>query len=176
MPFPGNGMSTRTSVLALTAALVVVTGHAVAQWRVVPEVPDGTASPVNIAVVDNESGHSLRIYRDDEFNVRGTFKIRGGFDTIHQNGCPTYRVDERPPVRVSFADGRCLLEPKRAHFTVGKIGESSNRELRRFMNGSDIVFRYRLANGGYRETTFTLRGSKYALNTAIGQDEIEFDE
>jgi hypothetical protein len=44
------------------------------------------------------------------------------------------------------------------------------------MNGSNIVFRYRLGGGNYRETSFTLRGSMYALTTAVEDLEVGADE
>jgi hypothetical protein len=175
MRFPGEPMKT-PAIMGIAAALVLGTGSASAEWRVVTESPPDTDAAVEVALVDNDSGHSLRIFRDDEFNVRGVFTIRGGFDTIDQDGCPTYRVDKREPVRVSFHARRCVLEAKRAEFTLGTIGDPNNWQLRQLIFGSDIVFRYRLDSGGYRETAFTLRRSKQALQSAIGQAEIEFDE
>ena len=44
------------------------------------------------------------------------------------------------------------------------------------MNGSNIIFRYRLGGGNYRETSFTLRGSKYALTTVVEDWEVVIDE
>ena len=77
---------------------------------------------------------------------------------------------------MTFDGGRCHILPKEARFTLGPAWDARNPELRRIMNGSRLVFRYRLANGTYRETDFTLRGSKYALTTAIPAAEIVYDE
>ena len=55
-------------------------------------------------------------------------------------------------------------------FTLGRV---EGRELRsvpvmELMNGTRLSFIYRAKQAGYRETEFTLRGSKQALNTALG--------
>lgn len=160
----------------LCALGVLLAGVANAQWRVAQDTPNGAASRIDIALVENDSGHSLRLYSDDTQNVRGIFTIRGGFDTIDPAGCPTYRVDKREPERVSFGNERCRILPKQAEFTLGKSGPGRNRRLHRIMNGSSLVFRYRLGNGVYRQTTFSLRGSKYALTTALRNSEVGADE
>lgn len=171
----------RTTALRLLTGVLCALGillvrAADAQWRVAQDSPNGVAARIDIAVVENDSGHSLQLYSDDSRNVRGVFTIRGGFDTIDPGSCPTYRVDEREPQRLTFEEQRCRILPKQAEFTLGKAGQGRNRQLRRIQNGSSLVFRYRLGNGTYRETAFTLRGSKYALTTAIQVSEVGADE
>jgi len=160
----------------LLAGGVLLGGAADAQWRVAQETPNGVDRRIDIAIVENDSGHSLRLYGDDDQNVRGIFTIRGGFDTIDPEGCPTYRVDGRQPQHVGFGQERCRILPKQAEFTLGKTGFGRNWQLHRIMNGDSIVFRYRLGAGNYRETVFTLRGSKYALTTAVQDLEVGIDE
>ena len=140
---------------------------AFAQWRVAQETPVGSDRRIDVAVIENDSGHELRLFNDEAHNVRAIFTIRGGFDTIDPGVCPTYRVDQREAKRVTFEAGGCRMLPRQAEFTLGKVGQGRNRELHRIMNGSRIIFRYRLGGGNYRETSFTLRGSKYALTTAV---------
>ena len=147
-----------------------------AQWRVAEETPLGYGKRVHVAIVENDSGHSLRVYNDETQNVRGLLTIRGGFDTVDPGGCPTYRVDEREPKRVTFEEERCRILPKQVEFTLGKTGFARNHRLRRIMNGNSLVFRYRLGNGTYRETVFSLAGSKYALTVAVEDQEPGFDE
>ena len=171
-----KGSRLRFTTGMLVACHMLFAGPALAQWRVAQESPNGSSKRIAVAIVKNDSGHSLRLFHDDSRNVRGIFTIRGGFDTIDPSGCPTYRVDERDPKRVSFEEGRCRILPKQAEFTLGKTGFGRNRQLHRIMHGSSIVFRYRLGGGHYRETVFTLRGSKYALTTAVEDLEIGVDE
>jgi hypothetical protein len=170
-----NASTIRLAAGILFATLLIAR-PAVAQWRVGQATSPGTEERIDVAIVENDSGHSLRLFGDDTQNVRATFTIRGGFDTMDPGVCPTYRVDQRAPVRVTFEEERCRILPKQAEFTLGKTGQGNNRKLHRIMNGDSIVFRYRLGGGNYRETTFTLRGSKYALTTAVEDLEAGVDE
>ena len=149
---------------------------ATAQWRVAQEIPAGSNFRIDVAIIENDSGHMLRLFNDESQNVRAIFTIRDGFDTIDPGVCPTYRVDQREPKRVTFEANGCRILPKQAEFTLGKVGQGRDRDLHRIMNGSDITFRYRLGGGNYRETSFTLRGSKYALTTAVTDLEFDNDE
>ncbi len=164
-----------TTAGVVTVALLLIQ-PAAAQWRVGQETPVGGTKRIDVAVVENDSGHRLRIFSDDDRNVHGIFEIGEGFDTIDPGVCPTYRVDKREPRRVSVGEGRCQILPKQAAFTLGRTYEGRNERLRRIMNGSNIVFRYRLGGGNYRETSFTLRGSMYALTTAVEDLEVGADE
>lgn len=170
-----NGSTTPAAAGILIAA-VLLFQTAAAQWRVGQESPTGSTKRIDVAVVENDSGHRLRIFSDDARNVHGIFEIGGGFDTIDPGVCPTYRVDKREPQRVAFGEGRCQILPKQAEFTLGRTYEGRNERLRRIMNGSNIVFRYRLGGGNYRETSFTLRGSMYALTTAVEDLEVGVEE
>lgn len=149
---------------------------ALAQWRVAQETPAGSSFSIDVATIENDSGHKLRLFNDESQNVRAIFTIRNGFDTIDPGVCPTYRVDQREAKRVTFEGVGCHILPKQAEFTLGKVGQGRNPDLHRIMNGSNIVFRYRLGGGNYRETSFTLRGSKYALTTAVADLEVDDDE
>ena len=169
-------MSTIRLAAWIIFAAVLLARPAIAQWRVAQATPAGTVDRIDIAIVENDSGHSLRLFNDETQNVRATFTIRGGFDTMDPGVCPTYRVDKREPERVTFEEGRCRILLKQAEFTLGKTGQGLNHKLRRIMNGDSIVFRYRLGGGNYRETRFTLRGSKYALTVAVEDLEVGVDE
>lgn len=168
--------TSRGPAIGVLVAGLLIAQSAPAQWRVGQDTPEGSSTRIDVAMVENESGHALELYSDDTQTVRGTFTIRGGFDTIDPGTCPTYRVDERAPDHVTFAGERCRILPKEAQFTLGRGGDPRNPQLRRIMNGSRLVFRYRLGNGTYRETEFTLKGSKYALTTAIPGGEVFYDE
>jgi hypothetical protein len=167
---------TRAAAGLLLAGGMLITGSGLAQWRVGQDSPSGSTKRIDVAIVENDSGHSLSLYSDDTQNVRALFTIRGGFDTVDPGACPTYRVDDREPRRVSFEDQRCRVLPKQVEFTLGKTGFGRNRDLQRLMNGNNLVVRYRLGSGLYRETQFTLTGSKYALTVAVEDREVGVDE
>jgi len=152
--------------------LLVLPGAAAAQWDIVEEpVPGGGGAPVRVAKVENDSGHVLRIYLD-EGAVVGVFALREGFDRLAAESCPTYRVDDREPVPLASLDGGCRIDGKSARFVLGREHEGTIRSepLHRLMNGTAIVFRYRMAALGYRQTEFSLNRSKYAVRGAVGRD------
>jgi len=154
------------------ALLAAAPALASARWDVVVEAPTDVDAEAEVAVVSNDSGHSLRVYRDDGGVVQAVFSIREGFDTLSDALCPTYQVDEEPPIATGLA-GECALDAKRARFSLGVVEEDRvirSDALLELMNGSRLAFRYRIPSLGYRETTFSLKGSKQALNRAIGVD------
>ena len=156
--------------LTAVLGLVLVSANAPAQWNVVEETVPESDEPLTLAMVANDSGHSLRIYVDSDNRVRGIFQIRDGFDTIAESSCPTYRIDHWQPAVLTSGEDWCRLEPKRAYFTLGILDGETIRStpLIHLMNGTFIMFRYHLASLGYRETRFTLSGSKQALYDALG--------
>lgn len=159
--------------LLVVVLFVVCDAHlAAAQWDVVREpVSQSAENEIPVALIENDSGHSLRIYVDDNGTVRGIFGIRDGFDALAWTTCPTYRIDTRQPIVVSTESGSCDLEPKRAHFVLGKQVEGAieSTQLHRLMNGKLLVFRYHLDSVGYRETSFSLQLSKFAVEGAVGR-------
>lgn len=159
--------------LIIFACAIPICGLA-AQWDIAKEpVPHSAQAQVQVpvAVVRNELGHTLKVYIDDAGVVRGMFTINGGFDALATSICPTYRVDERQPRVVGNGGAACQIEAKRAHFTLGKQqgGQVQSTELHRLMNGTAILFSYQLDEVGYRESSFSLRRSKFAVRGAIGR-------
>ena len=148
-------------------------GVSALQWDIAKEpVPHSSEALVSVAVVENDLGHSLKIYVDDAGVVRGMFTINGGFDILAGAMCPTYRVDERQPRVVGMGEISCEIESNRAHFTFGQQqgGKIRSTELHRLMNGTAVVFSYQLESVGYRESSFSLSRSNYAVRGAIGKD------
>ena len=159
--------------LLIIFACTIPTGGLASQWDIAKEpMPHSSEVQVPVAVVKNDLGHSLKIYIDDVGVVRGMFTINGGFDAFATSICPTYRVDEKKPRVVGIGAAACQIEPKRAHFTFGRQQDSKVRstQLHRLMNGTDIVFSYQLDEVGYRESSFSLSRSKYAVRGAIGRE------
>ena len=152
-------------------ALVLTPLAVTAEWQLVEEqVPYNSSAKASVAIVKSEQGDSFRVYVDDNDNVRGVLSLRGGFDAFEVNTCPTYQIDDRAPQIVSFASGLCELEAATAHFSFGAREGRQIRStaLHRLMNGRSVVFRFRLSSVGYRESTFSLSRSKFAVEGAVG--------
>ena len=163
-------MSPRRHATAALWLLVAFSRSGGAQWQVEEEVFDGDPTRRKVAVVNNDSGHSVRIYNDGSSAVRVVFALPDGFDTLSRETCPTFRVDHGPPQVAEDDRDRCGIEPRRASFTMGRVADGRVRSNALFwiMNGTRLLFRYRLEHVGYRETAFSLRGSKQVLREAIG--------
>ena len=156
----------------LAIAIPLACPVASAQWHVVEDTPAGLASAINVAVVDNDSGHRVRVFRDATAVVRGEFSIGEGFRQLAADTCPTFHIDDNPPVAASNAEGPCRIDGSRATFELGEVrGEAIRADsLFWMMNGKRLVFLYRLERLGYHRTEFSLGGSKQALREALGHD------
>ena len=141
-----------------------------AQWYTesVPVGEDG--AQVNTATVTNESGHRFRVYRSGESLVRGQFTIPEGFERLSSQTCPTWHVDKRFLVSTA-ALTPCRLGHWHADFVIAEIegNRVPSAELERVMRGKRLVFRYRIEGAGYRETTFSLRGSRRRVQAILGE-------
>ena len=159
----------RCALLLLAALMPLAVWPA--QWELVQEtVPFSTRTSVPVALVVSDDGNSLRVYIDDAGNVRGMLSLRNGFDAFSNRMCPTYQVDDRQPRVVELAGELCEIDGKRAYFSFGKQEGTRivSTQLHRLMNGNAVVFRYQLESVGYRQASFSLTRSKYAVESAVG--------
>lgn len=164
-------MARVATAMLLGLALAPVSG-AHAQWSVGPARPEGAAVDVTVARLANEGGHALEVYRDGSGAVRARFTLPPGLTELDTGLCPTLQVDRWAPTNRSIDQGACLANARWAEYVVGTVANQriASERLFQFMNGNQVVFRYRLAGGDYRETAFSLSGSKRALTGAIGAD------
>ena len=156
--------------------------HVIAQsdWRVTVETDSMTDKVKRTAVVTNEDGHSLSVYRGPGEAAWVLFSLgKSSFDTLAPRRAPIYRVDKNEPhdlerARTITARGIGLSlyawEPRWVNFFIwhGKEAEGRAGALRELMSGQTVVFRYTLGSGGYKETTFPLLGAAQAIADALG--------
>ena len=156
--------------LVALALLALSPARVAAQWYTesVPVGEDG--AQVNTATVANESGHRFRVYRSGQSLIRGQFTIPEGFERLSSQTCPTWRVDKRFLVSTAAATP-CQVGNWHADFVIAEIDGNQVRsaELDRVMRGTRLVFRYRIEGAGYRETTFSLRGSRRRIQAILGE-------
>jgi hypothetical protein len=86
--------------------------------------------------------------------------------------CPTFQIDRGPAVNRSVNNAPCLQTGQWAEFVLGYVSDKQiiSPRLLSFLNGNNIVFRFRLGGGDYRDTQFSLLGSKRSMTEAIGAD------
>lgn len=165
-----NGIYVKILIF-LIALLVPFVGRA-ADWDLVQEqVLYSERENVPVALVRSDEGDTFRVYVGDDGTVRGVLTLRRGFNTFSERGCPTYQIDDRASRVVTLPEQPCTLKANQAHFSFGKKSGRKilSTPLHRLMNGKTVVFRFRLDSIGYRQSTFSLRRSKFAVEEAVGR-------
>ena len=156
--------------LAALLCLALAPARLPAQWHTEQVAVGDEGAQVNTATVENEGGHRFRVYRSGETLVRGQFTIPEGFERLSPNTCPTWQVDKRFVASTS-AEAECRMGNWHADFIIGEI--EGNRmysvKLDRVMRGNRLTFRYRIEGAGYRETSFSLRGSRRRVQAMLGE-------
>jgi|GEM_PF-6098399 len=158
-----------------------------AEWRVKTEIDSMTDKERKEAIVENNLGHSFSVYRlDNALNVWGSFRLSNkSIDQIDNKNLIIFRIDKNNPVDLSeIARMQDSLEmhlyswtPKWITFNIwhGK-GNIPNDLILNLMEGNKIVVRHFSPTGGYKETTFTLKGAKKAISTSLGLKQVEINE
>lgn len=152
-----------------------------ASWKVDESVDPMTDEVRKTAIVENDLGHTFSVYRISEGGpVWGNFALSDGmFDQVDWEKPPIYRVDKNEPTNLARMKKLQEMglgihayewEPKWVNFLIwhGKENEGMANGLVQIMEGEKVVFRYYLSTGGYKDTTFPLKGASSAISDAIG--------
>ncbi|OGT35880.1 MAG: hypothetical protein A2W28_08105 [Gammaproteobacteria bacterium RBG_16_51_14] len=162
-------------MMRLYSIFVILLGFlpaiAAAAWQIVTHTDTDTNTDMRVAYIENKSGYTLEIYRDAVGAVRSRFTLMPGLSRLANHNCPTYQIDKRQPQNRSINDAPCIPESNWAEFILGYIenNEVTSVKLHELMNGTLVTYRFALENGGYRETNFSLVGSKKAFTAALGE-------
>lgn len=167
-------------LLVFIVALVIHSA-ALADWKLNERIDAMTDEVKKTAIVKNELGHTFSIYRISKGGaVWGNFTLSDGmFDQVDWGKPPIYRVDKNEPTNLARMKKTQDMglgiqayewEPKWVNFLIwhGKEDEGIASDLVQLMEGQQVVFRYHLSTGGYKDTTFTLKGAVSAISGAIG--------
>lgn len=129
-----------------------------------------------VAFERNARGDLSEVYRNDSEQVFLRVTLAPGFIKFSPSNCPTLQIDRRVPVHHYEAGPVCVLSTDSVNILIATIENNLavSLPLHRLMNGSQLAVRFVTASGEYRESAFTLRNSKQALQAALG-DEIRVD-
>lgn len=139
------------------------------------------------AIVSNADGHTFSIYRiSDNGAVWGNFALsEKSFDQVDWSRPPIYRIDKNEPHDMTslketgeITAGKIILyewKPKWVNFQIwhGKKSDGIATGLRNLLTGKEIVFRYYLFSGGYKDTSFSLKGAGPIISKTIDVSEKE---
>lgn len=158
----------KIACLALTLLLTPVSVSA--EWKVITHTDTNNNSETQVAYSQNEEGYSLEIYKDSVGAIRTRFSLNSALDTFAKRSCPTYQIDSRMLDNRSINDAPCLTNLAWSEFVLGYISSEivNSERLNALMNGSTVTFRFMLDNGSYKETQFSLAGSKRATLSVLG--------
>ena len=143
-----------------------------AQWHIVSHENLTNNEKTKVAFTENKKGYSLEIYKDSVGAVRARFTLNSKLNIFSKKICPTYQVDLTLIKNTSFNDAPCISKTNWSEFILGYITSKniSSLSLDALLNGNIVTFRFVLDNGNYKETTFSLAGSKRAALSVIGKD------
>lgn len=158
----------------LKSALSVICGLIISQqagaWQTTTESVRTTNGDA-VAFERNSRGDISEVYRSDSGEVFLHITLAPGFIKFSPSNCPTLQIDKRVPVHHYEAGPTCSLSTDSVKILIAKIDNSLaiSLPLHRLMNGSQLAVRFVTASGEYRESVFSLRNSKQALQTALGE-------
>ena len=166
-----GGRAVSRRALIVLALLLLSPSQSPAQWQTARFAAGENEALVEAATAGNATGHRIRVYLGEASQVRGLFTLPEGFDRLSPDTCPTYLVDDGPAFSTA-AGTACRTGRWHADFAVAEIddGRVHSFALDRLMKGRRLVFRYRIEGAGYRETEFTLRASRQAVQAVLGRD------
>jgi len=155
-------------ILALIVCLLPLSASA--QWRVNQRSISESGAKGLVAHTENEAGYALEFYKDGDAAIRIRLNLPNNLMNLRKGTCPTYQIDQGKPDNRSYDASPCSGTAHRPEIITGRIEDQQIRSdlLLQIMNGNTITFRFRLEQGDYRETSFSLAGSKRSMTTAIG--------
>jgi hypothetical protein len=174
-----NSQTTRNSWQACTPAqlflalvICLLPLSASAQWKVNQRTISPSGTKGLVAHTENDAGYALEFYKDVDAAIRIRLNLPTSLSSLYAGSCPTYIIDQGKPDNRSYDASPCSGTAHRPEFITGHIENQTVKSdlLLQIMNGNSISFRFRLEQGDYRETSFSLAGSKRSMTTAIGKD------
>lgn len=156
--------------LALILLLCPILVHA--EWGVMTLTDSNNNTQTQVAYTRNDEGYTLEIYKDNVGAIRSRFSLSAALDILAKRSCPTYQIDSSVLDNRSVNDAPCLTDLAWSEFILGYTENDvvTSDKLNALMNGSTVTYRFMLDNGSYKETYFSLSGSKRATLSALGPD------
>ena len=158
--------------LMIFCILISFSPISIAQWHIASHENLSNDGETRVAFTENKEGYTLEIYKDSVGAVRARFTLNSKLNLFPANICPTYQVDLTLVKNTSFNDAPCISKLNWSEFILGYLTNKNitSLSLDALLNGNTVTFRFSLDNGNYKETSFSLTGSKRAALSVIGKD------
>lgn len=170
-PFPYKERARITLLVFLLTCIALFARNTLAsEWNIIIHNDMNSNTTTKVAIIKNESDHTLEIYRDSVGAIRARFTLSQALLRFPNSFCPTFQIDSALPTNRSLNDAPCLSSATWAEFILGYVVDSqiNSDTIVNLMNGVDLNFRFLVENGDYRQTIFSLRGSKRTMPMAFG--------
>lgn len=164
----------RFCLAALTGAALMtgIPASAAPAWEVISHIDAITDAEVRRARIRNDEGHTFTISRLQSGDAQAIFRLSNRtLDQLSSERLPVLRVDKNAPVELSALRAARLAswEPKWVYFVIGQSGRPITQSiLASLMSGEQVLIRYFLFTGGYKDTVFHLNGARAAIADALG--------
>ena len=159
-------------ILTITVLLLIMVIPEIsnAQWAVKTDNQPASGPQIQVAYTTNTEGYTLEIYKDSLTTITSRFILKDGLIMLPENFCPTFQIDNGMSNNKSINGAPCLSNNVWSEYIFGEIlnGEVNSPILLALMDGITITFRFKLYEGDYRETKFSLSGSKRSMTSVIG--------
>ncbi|RWE12437.1 MAG: hypothetical protein EOS61_14940 [Mesorhizobium sp.] len=139
------------------------------------EIQDPTnAEVVTAAIVTNDQGFSIAIFRSKDGKVRWTLGLpKSSFDSIKTSErVAVFRVDDHDATDLNVSPGdedtRVLGRSVLALLWHGSGPTPTRGILRNVLDGRTLTVRFYLDNGGSADTNFDLAGAADSIAPALG--------
>jgi hypothetical protein len=160
-------------------AFLVSPLHVSAQWQVEARKDAMTDEVRKAASAINPSGHRISVYRGPGGSAWMLFDVSAIVgESISARRAPMLRVDQNPShdedSSRQLAERRLAdnyrWEPMFVNFVIWHGREAQGRSplLSQLLSGQQLVVRYWLGTGGYRDIAFSLAGAGPAIADALG--------
>lgn len=148
-------------------------------WYVKKDVDVMSDKEEKFAIVKNKLGHSFMVYKIGD-EVWANFAVSdSSLDTIDYENHLIIRIDKGNATKLKqvanlgkivYKRDFYIWKPKWINFILGhSVNDQMLKtiNLENLMSGNKLKVRYYLSTGGYKDTTFTLKGSTKALKNAL---------
>ncbi len=158
-----------SSIISIFILCMPIAGFA--QWAISKDTQMPSEKSTQIAYTTNPDGYKLEIFMDKEQMIHSRFIIKTGMLKLSSETCPTYQIDNGMAINNSINGNSCISNSQWVDYIIGNL---QNRTVNSsipssLMDGNTLSFRFRLESGDYRETKFSLSGSKRSIVSVIGE-------
>ncbi|WP_139116979.1 hypothetical protein [Candidatus Thiodiazotropha endoloripes] len=160
--------------------LLIISSITQADWKVDKNSIGSSIAPVDIAIIRNGLGDSFALYRISKGGeVWAKFNLSEDIsEPADWNNPPMLRIDDNKPISLSRQKDLQLMgvavdayksQQNQVEFLIwhGNETEGLSDTLLQILEGDELVVRYFLSSGHYKESSFPLADAEATISRAL---------